>query len=319
MASRRFNKAAAFSFKGVDRSKRQFNFVFTVEKEDRDGEIVRVAGIRYENFLRNPVLCYGHDHSQTIGHIVSVSRSVIDGHPALVGTAQIDPPGVSELADRTYAQIQSGSLRGMSIGFSSDRKVGNVYEQSELLEVSVVPIPANANAIITEKSLTFEPFLELEDDMNRKEERVPVYSAHGKISCPRSQDCPLEVDQAVSTCPGTVDAIMGGANSCPFHGWSPVGSGGNPVEAYGATPGSVPDMGDTFINPHKSRRGSEIAIELEDSDAVLVESSVLRGVDESFELQAIKSAISEVLIDGLRDHVRRSVSLAIRQVRGRID
>ena len=70
-----------------------------------------------------------------------------------------EPADLNEKADKIFRKIQFGSLNAVSVGFMpnaaghwGDRKAGEdpdvyYYNGQELLEVSVVNIPSNANAV----------------------------------------------------------------------------------------------------------------------------------------------------------------------------
>ena len=77
---------------------------------------------------------------------------------AVLATVTFAPAGASEIADETCALAKAGVLRGVSIGFnpirSSPIRGGGVqYIEWELLEISLVSVPANAGAVVVERSL----------------------------------------------------------------------------------------------------------------------------------------------------------------------
>lgn len=127
--------------------------VATDTSVDRDGEIVDPAGLDLTNFLKNPVLLYAHDYrSDPIGKVVSIK---------LEGSRILFTPefaiGISERAKQYFELCKQGFLNAFSIGFIpqewSDRKNADgssnrVFTKSELLEISLVPVPANPNALI---------------------------------------------------------------------------------------------------------------------------------------------------------------------------
>lgn len=127
--------------------------VATDTSVDRDGEIVDPAGLDLTNFLKNPVLLYAHDYrSDPIGKVISIKRE---------GSRILFTPefavGISERAKQYFELCKQGFLNAFSIGFipkewaDRDDGTGNrtrVFTKSELLEISLVPVPANPNALI---------------------------------------------------------------------------------------------------------------------------------------------------------------------------
>ncbi len=131
---------------GGDRVRR---FVISTESPDRDNDTIAVNGWKTENYLKNPVVLWAHDYSQLpLGKALSVGVS----NGKLVATAQFaDHP----MADTVLRLIDGGFLRATSVGFKptkylfNETRGGFDFAEQELLEFSVVPVPANAEALIT--------------------------------------------------------------------------------------------------------------------------------------------------------------------------
>lgn len=122
----------------------KFHAIFSTAKEDRHGEIV------YQNwelkaFKNNPVYLDSHDYS-SIEHILGKIEK-IKSDKALEGDivyALDNPKGLL-----AYKLTLGGFLNTSSVGFipkEFDQK-GNILK-SELLEISAVSVPANADALI---------------------------------------------------------------------------------------------------------------------------------------------------------------------------
>jgi HK97 family phage prohead protease/HK97 family phage major capsid protein len=118
--------------------------------EDRSGDIIasdawKKAGA-LDNYLKNPIILAFHDMSQPIGK--TISHEVKDD--GLNITAQI-----SKAAGNITQLIKEGILSAFSVGFQIkdadfDPKSGIfMIKELELLEVSVVSIPANQNALFS--------------------------------------------------------------------------------------------------------------------------------------------------------------------------
>ena len=97
-----------------------------------------------DNYLKNPVILAFHDMTQPIGKTISHETN----DKGLKITAKI-----SKSADKFITLIKEGILSAFSVGFivkdaDFDRKSGTFLIKSiELLEVSVVSVPANQEAL----------------------------------------------------------------------------------------------------------------------------------------------------------------------------
>lgn len=127
---------------------RQRQFVISTGAVDRDNDTIDPNGWHLENFRRCPTVLFAHDYSSLpIGRATDVH--VQDGK--LIATAEFaDHP----MAETCLKLIDGGFLRATSVGFRpmkaspSDTRDGLDFQEQELLEFSVVPVPANPEALI---------------------------------------------------------------------------------------------------------------------------------------------------------------------------
>lgn len=132
------------------------DFVLSDETPDRMGDVIRIDGWQLDNFRKNPIALFGHRADFPIG---TWSRlRVEDG--ALRGLLTLAPQGTSSRIDEIRRLIEANILRAVSVGFrpieSRPRGAdapGVLFERQELVEASLVAIPANPNAIVAAKSL----------------------------------------------------------------------------------------------------------------------------------------------------------------------
>lgn len=132
---------------------RQYEFVASTADMDRDGEIIDVEGWDLKNFKKNPIIMYAHDYrTLPIGKAIKIGIS--DGK--LKNTIEFPPEGTYEFADIVERLVGTGYLKTESVGFiprkweDGDGEKGTprrTYTKQELLEISIVPIPSNPNAI----------------------------------------------------------------------------------------------------------------------------------------------------------------------------
>ena len=147
----------------VNAEKRQVSGILSTPTIDRYGEIVLPEAFKdsLPRFMQNPKFLGGHqsntfDGSPTsIGHWIDMKVT----NDALIGTAQFLPAG-DELADKWWFRFQHGAQRSFSVGFIAqefmmkDVEVDGVkrkirhFTKADLLEVSAVELPANADALL---------------------------------------------------------------------------------------------------------------------------------------------------------------------------
>jgi HK97 family phage prohead protease len=133
---------------------RQIRVIASDATPDRMGDILEPAGCQLDKFRRNPIMLAQHDPNQPIG--VWPSIEVKNGRLEALG--EFAPEGVSELADEYCALAKSGVINAVSVGFISLareplREGGWRFTQWELIELSLVSVPANPNALVIERSL----------------------------------------------------------------------------------------------------------------------------------------------------------------------
>jgi len=149
------HKTHATEGKGVE-------FILSDATPDRFGDIVQVEGWEFSNFTKNPVALFSHRADFPIGTWTGIK--VHD--KALRGSLILAPKGISPRIDEIRGLVEAGILRAVSVGFkplashpvdtTKNDPFGfgpQVFTKSELVEVSLVAIPANPNALAVAKSL----------------------------------------------------------------------------------------------------------------------------------------------------------------------
>jgi HK97 family phage prohead protease len=130
---------------------READFVCSTDAIDSYNEVV-MQNWRLERFNQNPVALFGHDKSQLpIGQWKNVR---VEGGQ-LVGTLKLASAAANPLSECVWNSIQEKTLRAVSVGFvphkvgveSVDGDERVVLDDNELFEISVVPIPANPDAV----------------------------------------------------------------------------------------------------------------------------------------------------------------------------
>ena len=137
-------------------AKRQIRVTAASGKADRSGDIVSVKGIELDNFRKNPIILWSHDH-YGLPIAKAVEMSVVNGKLEML--LEFATKEMYEFADTVYKLVKGGFLKGVSIGArvleaewivnEDEEIIGRKFNRLELLELSVVPIPADSKALIT--------------------------------------------------------------------------------------------------------------------------------------------------------------------------
>lgn len=128
-----------------------FEATITTSEKDRHMESIDTAGINTENWMKNPVVLYGHDYqSLPIGKGISL-KAMKNKMTSKFQLAVNEYPFAKTVADL----ITGGYLSAVSIG-GIVRQWNEDYTEiqvMDMVEFSVVPVPANPSALITQRSL----------------------------------------------------------------------------------------------------------------------------------------------------------------------
>lgn len=132
---------------------RMFTFTLSSGEVDRDGDIINQEGIDLKEFRKNPVVLWAHDsRTPPIGRV----KSLFFRDKRLHGTVEFAPEGASPLSDEVHDLVAAGFLSAVSIGFRAVKFVFNDdhggfdFEEIELQEVSIVPVPSNREALLAD-------------------------------------------------------------------------------------------------------------------------------------------------------------------------
>jgi HK97 family phage prohead protease len=145
------HKATASTADGME-------FVLSDATVDSYGDVVEPSGWDLKRFKQNPIALFGHRSDFPIGKWVDVR--VEEGR--LKARLEMAKAGTSYRLDELRRLIEQGILRAVSVGFrpikaeprSPDKPYGpQRYLKQELLETSLVSVPANPAALSVAKGL----------------------------------------------------------------------------------------------------------------------------------------------------------------------
>lgn len=119
---------------------------------DRDNDRVMPMGARVDNYLNNPVVQYGHNYSEpwaTVGRTTSLQV----GENGIAAEFELRPAANEQDPQNIVRLLWEGDwIRTASIGFAPKEREENDdggvdFTEWDLLEWSLVPVPANQSAL----------------------------------------------------------------------------------------------------------------------------------------------------------------------------
>lgn len=148
----------------------------STENPDRDGDILDTVGWDLGPYLKNPVVLWAHDYSRPP---VGVAKAAYIDNRNKCLVFKIYFPTVDELStkgqppsehalfvDAVYNMYKNGFLNASSVGFLGKNSApreddiatpvwmrGMHFTKQELVELSCVPVPANAESLVQARSM----------------------------------------------------------------------------------------------------------------------------------------------------------------------
>lgn len=141
------------SVKEVDNDKRIIRGMATTPEVDRVGDVIDPLGCGF----KNPApLLWMHDHSLPVGS-VWFGTPTKEGVPFTAQLPEVDGPAqLKGRIDEAWTSVKAGLIRAVSIGFRAleyaliEETGGFRFLKTEILELSLVSVPANSGATISE-------------------------------------------------------------------------------------------------------------------------------------------------------------------------
>ena len=142
---------AVLHVKAVDADKRVISGVATTPEPDRSGDVIEPLGVSFKNPL--PLLLY-HDAKKPVGW-TQFKKPTKDGIEFEASLPTIEEPGaLRDRVEEAWQSVKAGLISGVSIGFRSIEEAFNKetngyrFIKTEVVELSLVTVPANASATI---------------------------------------------------------------------------------------------------------------------------------------------------------------------------
>lgn len=167
---------------------RTVTFVASDGSRDSAHTVLNQAGWDLKRFNANPVIGYNHEvygawKPEDVDFVIGKGRAYVEDGKLFVDIT-FETAAMNPLAEKVYQKVLFGSLNAVSVGFlplgnghwgegeeaRGEERETYYYAGQELLEISVVNIPANANATRKGEDLAAEELAALyaEDDAAKK-------------------------------------------------------------------------------------------------------------------------------------------------------
>jgi len=137
-------KEYAAAIKSVDEEERSITALVSTGEQDRVGEYIPPEEWKLMNYEKNPVILWAHNYSQPPVAKALWTKTDKKGLIQKIQFAKTD------FANDIFELYKGGFLNAFSVGFQADRdsEDSKIFRNAELLEVSCVPVPCNANALM---------------------------------------------------------------------------------------------------------------------------------------------------------------------------
>lgn len=173
---------SVLTVKTVEEDQRVIRGVATTPNPDRVGDIVEPMGVQFKNPM--PLL-HQHDHDKPVG-TVTFDAPTKDGITFEARLPKIDEAGpLRDRIETAWGELKAGLVRAVSIGFRSIEHAwmddgGIRFIKSEVLELSLVTVPANADAKISTIKSIDRPLLAATGKQPKANDRPAPPGATGK-------------------------------------------------------------------------------------------------------------------------------------------
>lgn len=154
---------------------KQYRFLASTSSIDRQGDSIDQSGWELKNFMSNPVILWAHRYDELpLGKatLVAVTENGLE-IDVVFAEDEANPK-----AKQVKKLVDEGILNAVSVGFIAKERNGNVITRAELLEVSIVPVPANQDALalaMKEMDASIQKdFDDFEEETNETVEEKPA-------------------------------------------------------------------------------------------------------------------------------------------------
>ena len=157
--------------KEINEEENSIRFIFSTDDEDRHGEIVDQKGWDLNEYLKNPVVLFAHDHYQPAVGQVTELRLNEDSNLEGVIKFAVDE---YEFAKTLFNLYKGKFMRAVSAGFINKKyeidEENDTFtlKENTLLEMSMVNVPANSMALAKSAGIDVSSIEKLLDERKTK-------------------------------------------------------------------------------------------------------------------------------------------------------
>lgn len=180
----------SFKLGDFDDEARTFKAIGSTPMVDRQGDSIEQSGWVLDNFIKNPVVPWAHIYYELpVARAIEVG--VQDGN--LVFTYQAPPEGLYPFADTVYEMYRHQFMFAFSVGFIPLEYEGNWedgynFTKCELLEISAVPVPANAGALVLAQKMGVMDNKQAKSMISKVEDALKqLKKANAELDAPKHQ------------------------------------------------------------------------------------------------------------------------------------
>lgn len=168
---------------------------------DRDGDVLMASGWILDSFKKNPVLLWAHDsYSLPIGKVTDIG--VLGNELRFNAEFAIKE---NEFAAQVQKLMKGGFLNAFSVGFIPKQFGANgEINNMELLEISVVNVPANDEAL---QSREFKEFEAKVKEMEKKEP-VKAEEKSGRMLSDQNRKLIANAMDSMTQAHGALESLM---------------------------------------------------------------------------------------------------------------
>lgn len=148
---------------------------------DRGNDMIGKKAWKLDNYKKNPIVLFNHDHTRPIGKMLDV-KATDEGLWVKGRISNSKDPDISRIRDL----VKEGILNSLSVGMrvhNEDRQEGvNVIKEAELHEISVVAVPMNQDSQFTASTKTMEaPLVDVMESITKEVGPSDVWKAYDRL------------------------------------------------------------------------------------------------------------------------------------------
>ena len=128
--------------------------VFSSSRRDREGDVV-MQDFNLKEFRKNPVLLFNHSTMHPIGKVVKTELGDKKSNYKAVLSQTSFAQEVAKLMDEGIVRHSSHRFKPGKAEQSEKEGEGFTFSENTLVEISVVPIPANLDAVVEARGAEF--------------------------------------------------------------------------------------------------------------------------------------------------------------------